>query len=53
MNVCRTVKFILGAALIGYAYYSGIKLFYVGIPLVITAIAGICPLGKISKRCRK
>lgn len=48
---CRPFRIILGAALVGYALYSGNYWFYLGLIPLIAGLVGICPACVITKQC--
>ena len=50
-SVCRPLRIVLGAALIGYGVYSGNQWFYLGVLPLIAGLANFCPLCKITGQC--
>jgi len=40
---CKPFRIVLGAALIGYAYYSGNNWFYLGAIPLLAGLLGLCP----------
>ena len=50
-KICRPFRIILGAALIGYGYYSGNQWFYLGALPLVAGIIGLCPICKITGQC--
>ncbi len=48
----RTLRVIIGLALIGYGVYSGNVWFYLGIIPLITGIINWCPMKKIMGGCK-
>ncbi len=48
---CSPFRIVLGAALIGYAVYSGNPWFYLGVIPLIAGITKFCPLCIITKKC--
>ena len=50
-SICRPLRIVLGAALIGYGVYSGNQWFYLGVIPLIAGLANFCPLCKITGQC--
>jgi len=50
-KVCRPIRIVVGLALIGYGYYSGIVWFYLGVIPLIAGLANFCPACIITKKC--
>ncbi|SFV62262.1 hypothetical protein MNB_SV-6-381 [hydrothermal vent metagenome] len=50
-KVCRPIRIVVGLALIGYGYYSGINWFYLGVIPLIAGLANFCPACIITKKC--
>jgi hypothetical protein len=50
-SVCRPLRIVLGAALIGYGVYSGNQWFYLGAIPLIAGLINFCPLCKITGQC--
>ena len=50
-KVCRPIRIVVGLALIGYGYYSGIVWFYLGVIPLIAGLANFCPACLITKKC--
>ena len=49
--VCRPLRILLGAGLIGYGFVSGIQWFYLGAIPLIAGLVNFCPLCKITGQC--
>ena len=49
--VCRPLRIVLGASLIGYGVYSGNSWFYLGAIPLIAGLINFCPLCKITGQC--
>ena len=50
-SICRPLRIVAGAALIGYGIYSGNAWFYLGVLPLIAGLANFCPLCKITGQC--
>jgi len=50
-KISRPFKIILGAALVGYGYYSSNPWFYLGAIPLVSGIVGFCLLCKITRQC--
>ena len=48
---CRPFRIVLGLALIGTGYYTGIKWFYLGVIPLIAGIVGFCPACAVTGQC--
>jgi len=48
---CRPFRIVLGAALIGYGYYSGNNWFYLGVIPLIAGVVGFCPACAVTGQC--
>lgn len=50
-KICRPLRIVVGAGLVGYGIYSGNVWFYLGVIPLIAGISNFCPLCKITKQC--
>lgn len=50
-KICRPLRIVVGAGLVGYGVYSSNVWFYLGVIPLIAGISNFCPLCKITKQC--
>lgn len=50
-SICRPLRIVLGAALIGYGVMSGNQWFYLGALPLVMGLINFCPLCKITGQC--
>jgi len=48
---CKPFRIVLGAALIGYGYYTGNSWFYLGVLPLIAGLIGLCPACAVTGQC--
>ncbi len=50
-DICKPIRIVLGAGLIGYGLASGNAWFYLGLIPLAAGLLNICPLCKITGQC--
>lgn len=50
-NVCKSVRIVVGIALIAIAVFTGMNWFYLGAIPLIAGLADFCPTCIVSKKC--